>query len=305
MSQEKASFDRRDFLKAASAASVAMAATSAVAADEPAADKKMPQMQLGKYTLSRMVCGSNCFNAGSHLSNFVNQEMRTYYTPDQILATLRRCEAVGVSAWQAGVGNIDLYHRYRDAGGKIHFMAIESNEPESIKRLAEGGCIAVAHHGEATDRFFKDKKFDKVNDGLKRFRDSGMLVGVSTHMPEVIDEIESRDWDVDYYMTCVYQRHRNEEELRKLMGEVPLPVGEVYLKDDPARMYQRVQKTKRTCLAFKILAAGRLCDHRDLVEQAYRQAFTSIKKGDGVIVGIYDRYSDQVAEGAAFVRKFG
>ena len=85
-----------------------------------------------------------------------------------------------------------------------------------------------------------------------------MLVGVSTHMPAVVDAIESKGWDLDYYMTCVYERHRSEEELEKLLGQVPLPVGEVYLKSDPPRMFKAIRQTKRTCLAFKILAAGRL-----------------------------------------------
>jgi hypothetical protein len=106
-------------------------------------------------------------------------------------------------------------------------------------------------------------------------------------------------------MTCVYQRHRSEAELQKLLGHVPLPVGEVYLKSDPPRMFQAMRQTKRPCLAFKILAAGRLAERREWVEQAFRDAFASIKPGDGVIVGIYDRYSDQAAEDAALVRRFG
>jgi hypothetical protein len=69
-------------------------------------------------------------------------------------------------------------------------------------------------------------------------------------------------------------------------------------------MYKAVQHTKRICLAFKILAAGRLSDHYPWVEDAFRQAFQSIKPGDGVIVGIYDRYSDQPGEDAALVRRF-
>ncbi len=40
------------------------------------------------------------------------------------------------------------------------------------------------------------------------------------------------------------------------------------------------------------------------MEDAFRQTFQSIKAIDGVIVGIYDRYSDQPAENAAFVRRF-
>jgi hypothetical protein len=86
---------------------------------------------------------------------------------------------------------------------------------------------------------------------------------------------------------------------------VPIPVGEVYLESDPPRMFKAVRATKRPCLAFKILAAGRLCDRKPWVERAYRDTFAAIKPTDGVIVGIYDRYSDQAAEGAAWVRRFG
>ena len=90
-----------------------------------------------------------------------------------------------------------------------------------------------------------------------------------------------------------------------MVGQVPLPVGEVYLKGDPPRMFQAVQQTKRPCLAFKILAAGRLSEHFTWVEQAFRETFAAIKPTDGVIVGMYDRYSDQPAENAELFRRFG
>ena len=123
-------------------------------------------------------------------------------------------------------------------------------------------------------------------------------------MPTVVDAVESKGWDVDFYMTCVYERHRTEEELKKLLGRVPIPVREVYLKEDPARMFRVIRQTKRTCLAFKILAAGRLSDKKQQVEQAFRDTFSSIKPNDAVLVGIYDRYSDQAAENADYTRRF-
>jgi len=156
-----------------------------------------------------------------------------------------------------------------------------------------------------TDQLFKAGRFDEVNEFLKRVRDSGMQVGVSTHMPDVVDAVESNGWDVDFYMTCVYERHRSAGELHKLLGHVPIPVGEVYLTEDPPRMFKAIRQTQRPCLAFKILAAGRLSDRSQWVEQAFRETFASIKPTDGVIVGIYDRYSDQPAECAALVRKYG
>ena len=298
--------DRRVFLKHIAAAPAALAAASQAAAAEPAAGQPvplLPQIKLGKHSISRLVCGANCFNAGSHLSVFVNYEMRAYYTPEQILKTVRRCEEVGVNCWQAGHGNLELYRRYVDEGGKMQFLAIESGV-KVLEPLAKGGCIGVAHHGEVTDKLFKNGELDKIHDYLKQIRDAGMLVGVSTHMPDVVDAIESKGWDLDYYMTCVYQRHRTRDELQQLLGHVPLPVGEVYVESDPPRMYKVIQQTKRPCLAFKILAAGRLSERKPWVEQAFKDTLAAIKPGDGVIVGLYDRYSDQAAENAAFVEKY-
>jgi hypothetical protein len=108
-----------------------------------------------------------------------------------------------------------------------------------------------------------------------------------------------------YYMTCVYERHRSAEELKKLLGHVPIPVSEVYLTEDPPRMFRAIRSTRRPCLAFKILAAGRFSSHRPAVEHAFRQTFQSIKPGDGVIVGIYNEFSDEPAENAQWVRRYG
>jgi len=298
---------RRGFLKKVGVLSVALTAAEQAtgASAAPREKAKLPQIRLGPYSISRLICGANPFNGGSHLSVFVNHAMKEYYTPEQILTTLRRCQAAGINCWQSGTGNVDLYRRFIDEGGQMHYIAIAAGDSSSIKKLAAGGCIAIAHHGEVTDRLFKSGQIDQVHDYLKRVRDAGLVVGVSTHMPDVVDTVESKGWDIDYYMTCVYERHRSAEALEKLLGQAPIPVGEVYLPLDPPRMFKAIQQTKRPCLAFKIVAAGRLSKRRQWVEQAFRQTFQSIKPTDGVIVGIYDRYTDQVAENAAFVRRFG
>jgi len=297
---------RREFLKqVGAAAAVAGAVASAAAAERPAGQPAMPMIKLGPHSVSRLVVGSNCFNAGSHLSAFVNREMRAYYTPEQILKTLRRCQQVGINTWQAGHRNYALYRRFREEGGTMHFLSIEADDVKAIETLKHGGCIGIAYHGERTDSLFKNNRLDHAHDYLKRIRDAGLLVGVSTHMPDVVDAIESKGWDIDYYMTCVYERHRSAEALKKLLGHVPLPVGEVYLREDPPRMFKAIRATRRPCLAFKILAAGRLCDHRAWVDMAFRETFAGIKPTDGVIVGIYDRYTDQPAHCAELVRRYG
>jgi len=284
--------------KATSAADAADARPSAAMSDVD-----LPHVRLGPHSISRLICGANTFNAGSHMSAFLNAEMRAYFTPRQVLRTLRHCQAVGINCWQALCGNLTVYRRFLDEGGAMHLIALDDASGDCVAALAQGGCVAIAHHGETTDQLFKAGKLDEVRDFLKKVRDAGLLVGVSTHMPDVVDAIESAGWDVDFYMTCVYEHHRSAEELHKLLGHVPIPVGEVYLADDPPRMYRAIRQTPRPCLAFKILAAGRLCDRPQTVEAAFAQAFASIKPTDAVIVGMYDRYSDQPAENAALVRR--
>lgn len=299
--------DRRDFLKKVGTLPAAMAAAGGGTMGLAATTEEgtLPRIKFGPHSISRLICGANCFNGGSHLSCFVNNQMKEYYTEEQILKTLRRCREVGINCWQSGAGNVDLYRRLVDEGCRMNYISIESEKSGDLDALKAAGAIGAAHHGEVTDRLFKAGQIDKVNDYLKMVRDSGLQVGVSTHMPDVVDTIESKGWDLDFYMTCVYERHRSAEDLEKLLGQAPIPVGEVYLPNDPPRMFKAIRQTKRTCLAFKILAAGRLSDRRHWVEKAFRDTLEEIKPTDGVIVGIYDKYTDQPADNAALVRKFG
>lgn len=298
---------RRDFLKHSAVLSAALMMareSSGQSAHASTGEGKMPCVPFGKYSISRLICGANPFNGGSHLSGFINREMRAYYSPDQILKTLRRCQEVGINCWQSSGSNVPLYERFIAEGGRMHYLSL-ATKLEEIPPLVKAGCIGIAHHGEVTDQLFKSGQLDKVNELLKRVRDSGLRVGVSTHMPAVVDAIESKGWDLDFYMTCVYERHRTAEELKKLLGYVPIPVREVYLQEDPPRMFKVIRQTQRTCLAFKILAAGRLSDNKASVEAAFRETYAGIKPTDAVIIGIYDRYSDQPAEDAAWVRQYG
>ncbi|MBI5817697.1 MAG: hypothetical protein HZA88_01830 [Verrucomicrobia bacterium] len=297
---------RRGFLRTISALPIAMSAArlASHATAATAAAGTLPQIRFGPHSMSRLVCGANPFNGGSHLSVFVNKEMKEYYTPAQVLKTLRHCQEVGINFWQSANKNFELYQQFVAEGGRMRYISL-GTDPKEISPLLKAGCVAIAHHGEVTDRLFKRGQLDEIHDFLKRVRDAGVMVGVSTHMPAVVDAIESKGWDVDFYMCCVYERHRSAEELQKLLGAVPIPVGEVYLQSDPPRMFKAMRQTKRPCLAFKILAAGRLSERREWVENAFKQTFAGIKPTDGVIVGIYDKFADQPAEDASFTRRFG
>ena len=270
--------------------------------------KTLPTIPFGAYHLSRLILGANPINGGSHLTRFVNTQMKRYFTAERIQTLLQQCEAEGINTWQSSPGpNLRAYRTYVEAGGHMHYLALASESadyPTMLQDLVAGGTIGVAHHGEVTDVFWREGKIDRVREYCRKIRDSGTLVGISTHIPDVVDHVVSENWDVDFFMCCVYERHRTREELLALLGHVPVPLKEVYLESDPPRMYKAMRGTTKTCLAFKILAAGRLCDQQELVEAAFRQAFDLMKPTDAVIVGMYPEYEDQIAINAEYVRRF-
>ena len=163
--------------------------------------------------------------------------------------------------------------------------------------------MGVAFHGEVTDRIWREGKIDTALDTLARIHDAGLLVGLSTHNPEVIEYTEEKAWDIDFYMACVYRKSRDHKELVGIMPEAP--IGEIYLPSDVLKMCETIGKATKTCLAFKILAAGRTCDTPEQVRRAFEFVLGHIKPTDAVIVGMYPRYADQVKENADLVRMYG
>lgn len=60
-------------------------------------------------------------------------------------------------------------------------------------------------------------------------------------------------------------------------------------------IYHHGTQTEKTCLAFKILGASRLCATQENVAAAFRFAFSKIKSKDAVVVGMFPKCLDQIA----------
>jgi hypothetical protein len=247
----------------------------------------------------------------------MNQEMADYYTADQVVDVLKQCQDAGINTVQAR-GD---YHRvlywlelFCRQGGQLHWIAQTASEMhdvfQNIRILAAAGAMGVYHHGTRTDTYWQEGQIDRVEDYLKCMRDSGVQVGLGTHIPEVIVYAEEKGWDVDFYMACMYNLSRKPREsalVLEAQGNAaaqdqdpdarkdPRAVNdEEYLAEDRARMCEVVRQTPRTCLAFKILAASRNCATQANVRAAFQYAFSHIKPQDAVVVGMYPKHLDQV-----------
>jgi hypothetical protein len=302
---------RRDFLQQAAglAACLGTAVPAAAAPEQPAkAEPQLPTIKLGKHDVTRLIIGGNPIYGYSHFNKLLSQHQVDWHTPERVVALLKRCEQAGINCWQNSYAERTLQDldRYREAGGKMHWLCLGKPDwdqhPDRIADAAKRKPIGIAPHGALGDRLYRDKKLDVLGDLLKRIRDEGVLVGLSCHNPALVELSEEKGWAVDYYMCCLYYRTRSNDELKKLLGG-DLPLGEIYLPSDPPRMFKVVKATKKPCLIYKVLAAGRRVENKTQVRECFKTAVENIKPADAMIVGMYQQFGDQVGENAALVRE--
>ncbi len=295
---------RRTFLKTTVGAVAALAGNPLMGAPEVVTGS-LPKVRFGKYDISRLIIGSNQFYGYSHFNHILDQVMVEWNTPERVCETLLQCQQNGINAYQyshrdRSLADLELFH---SKGGKMHLIAVDIEKHPVEETVRRSGVTALYHHGELTDDLFREGKMDQVLEYTKKLRQGGVLVGVGTHMPEVVEYIEDKGWDVDFYMLCAYNRRRTPEEIRKLLGVLPVPAWELYLETDPARAYKVARQTQKTCFLFKILAAGRVTHTPAAVDAAFQEAFDSIKEKDCVVVGMYPRYKDEIKENCDRVRR--
>jgi len=245
--------------------------------------------------------GGNPLCGNSHFSTEMDENMRRYFTPEQVVSYLHKLSNSGVNTLQAR-GD---YHRvmywldlFRREGGKLHWIAQTASEMsdvfQNIRIIAAAGAIGIYHHGTQTDKLWNEGRIDKVYDYLKCIRDTGLQVGLGTHNPKVIEYVEEKDWDIDFHMTCLYNLSRTPRE-SALVSKTPVnQAAEQFLEEDPPRMYEVIRSIDKMCLAFKILAASRQCNSQEDVSKAFQTAFDNIKPIDAVVVGMYPENFDQI-----------
>ena len=299
--------NRRQFLGRLSAGVAAGAVLSQAArAENPPAPQPsaLPAIQLGKHRVSRLLAGYNPIGGGSYLGHHMDRHMREYFTVDRTVQFLQRCEQEGITAHQFSVSDkmVKVLRTLRECGSKMRSICLHSGRSQVKAMVEEFKPIAMVHHGGATDRLFRAGKSKDVHAYVKEAHRHGVLAGVSAHNPDCIKRIADEGWEVDFFMTCFYFLTRQTPPKAALKT---LEIAYPFYKADPLAMTAVVRQVTQPCLAFKILGAGRLCSSQQVVRKAFQFAFEHIKPIDGVIVGMYPRFFDEIRTNARYTRQLG
>src|SRR3954462_12085010 len=257
---------RREFLQTSAAVAVGLiGGTSSILAETPKATQaaakpasptapaamdmvQVPTMKFGGVDISRMVLGVNPLYGYAHYNLNFASSMAEWYTTDKVVEVMKRAQCYGINVFNYVTTKRSLadWARFQADGGQMHLIPQVAAKDDVVQLVKDLKPLGVHRQGEVVDIAFRERNMGPVREWCKQVRDMGVLVGVGTHKPEVIDLVESQGWDVDFYAGCVYTRTSNPEEMKQaLAGEMIEMPRELYLQSDPPRMYRVMRQTSK------------------------------------------------------------
>jgi len=272
----------------------------------------LPAVDWNGRTITRLLVGHNPVKGQSHCTKAMDAEMKEWFLPlENRVSLLDECQRCGINTAQFGAPFMhETIAGHAAKGGKMQWIAtLYGNESGDLGVGDKLGMeeeldailkvtprpIGIQHFGEKTDRLIFDRQFGLLGDRLKRIRDTGLLVGVCTHLPQVAEEVVSRDWDIDFLQTSFYTVYSS-ADLHHIDRE-----SEVFEDKDRDRMVAFIKQAPKPCLAFKVLGSSRKCESEASVREALEFAYANIKPTDVVLVGMWQKHSNQVERNCAMV----
>jgi hypothetical protein len=268
---------------------------------------QLPTIELCGHKITRLICGGNTVAGFSHFNAQLNWEMICYYTMPNVQKLFHDCWANGINTLQSRGDRFQMraYLEHQLNGGQLKWIAQTASEMAdvgaNINEISRYKPIAIYHHGTHTDNAWHAGKIDSIRDIVKMIHDAGLPAGIGSHIPEVIEYAEEKGWETDFYMACFYNLARGYKSAPAVAKGAP--AVENFLSEDPPRMATTIRACKKPCLGFKIMAASRRCSSPESTRAALKFGYENIKPTDAIVVGMFQKHKDQVAENAAYARE--
>ena len=265
--------------------------------------------------ITRAIVGDNPVNGHSYIPDIITgAEMQAYYTREKTLEMLFRAEECGYNALLplACPFMLETLREYRSQGGSMHLIfqpypavPLEIN----IGEMMALDPLAIYHQGSTTDYLIETGSEAALISNLELLRRTKLPVGLSSHLPEIIRRSDDQNWDVDFYMTSLYnaRRDRHGEQSAFITGKTKSEI--IFYPDDRFEMFEAIKATDKPCVAYKILAGGQVLagkaesEHAQIIEDCISETLDNIKPSDPLCFGVFQACTDQLAQNAAIMKK--
>ena len=257
--------------------------------------------------VSKLILGDNPFTGHSYIPEIYDgDEMINFYTAERIVKTLFEAEKLGINTFLPLANDFMLrvIRQYRNQGGKMHIIfqpypAIDLKI--NMHMMMKYNPLAIYHQGTSTDILWEAGNIKQILDNIKLLRSSGKPVGLATHMPEVVMQAESENWDIDFYLTCLYNARRDNrlEESGFITGKSK---HIKFYPSDRFLMFNIIKDISKPCIVYKIFAGGQIFynktqeEIRAAIEDTYKETYKNIKPNDIACVGVFQKHKNQLRE---------
>ena len=264
--------------------------------------------------VTRLILGDNPFNGHSYIEEIHSgDEMVDYYTADNCVKALFEAEGKGINTYMALAEPfvLRIIRQYKNDGGKMNIMfqtypALDL--VNNLRMMLKCNPIGIYHQGGTADLYCEEEQIDTLRMRIKLIKDSGVPTGLGTHVPETVLRAETEGWNVDFYVTCLYNARRTQrgEQSGFITGKSK---AVSFYPDDRFLMFNVIKQIKKPFIAFKIFAGGQVFIGKSpeeipsVAETFIREAYENIKPGDMVMLGVFQKHKNQIKENTDIVKK--
>jgi hypothetical protein len=308
---------RRSFLKQSAAATIsaplvmsleeyalaAQAESPAPAKPTASTNVPMPTGNIGKFKISRLICGGNLIGGYAHSRDliYVSPLLTHYFTDEKILETWALCEQHGIDTmilFPADKRAAGLYERYRTKGGRIQCLAQISPTKEdlktAVKQAKDAGAVGAFLLGNLSDAWTREGDVNLIGELLAHIKDAGLVSGVAGHELRTVAAVEKAGLAPDFYMKTLhadnYWSKRRPDQMKEVIDNYAI---DNYWCMDPKETISYMSELRRPWIAYKVLAAGAIRPRAGL-QHAFENG------ADFAAVGMFDF---QIAENAAITNE--
>jgi uncharacterized membrane protein YphA (DoxX/SURF4 family) len=258
---------------------------------------QLPQGNLGKLKMSRLILGGNLIGGSSHSRDLIygGSLFRAYNTDRKVFDTLELAERAGVNTFLSATPQMPLFVKYRELNSSrmltiCQVFPTAKDVKTDIDKAIDYGANTFYVQGAYAEEFVKNGQFDLLGQAIDHIKSQGYQAGIGGHSIEVPIRCEKAGLEPDYYVKTLHHdkywsAHPRENRV-EFSVDGPLSLDHNQFHDNmfdlfPEKTIEFMETVKRPWIAFKVLAGGAIRP-----PDGFKFAFEN--GADFICVGMFD-----------------